>query len=132
MKRYTLMIKGGLLLALLILTVVVVIKISYEFVNRNPSVDTNTYQAVFLDNNQIYFGQLSHLNSNFPVLNDVYYVQITDESNKSGKVVPLGDTEPHRPKNQMILNKDHILFIENLKSDSPVIKAIQNLKSQHQ
>lgn len=128
-KRLTLTLEG---LSLLTITLILVgfgawLVIKHRVLGQvlNPY----TYQAVFLDNNQIYFGRLEHLDSSYPVLTDAYYVRITNQEGNAGKVVPLGDTEPHRPENQMILNKEHILFVENLKADSPVIKVIQGLKS---
>lgn len=96
-------------------------------------VDRNSYQAVFLDNNQIYFGRLKNPDSLHPILDDVYYVQVGAESEKgqqTNKLVKLGDIEPHKPKNQMILNNQHILFWENMNFDSPVIQAIQKHNSE--
>jgi hypothetical protein len=33
------------------------------------------YQAILLDNNQVYYGKVQGLGTPFPVLTDVYYVQ---------------------------------------------------------
>lgn len=105
--------------------------------NQVVSVDSVAYQAVFLDNNQIYFGHLHDTYSDYSVLSDVYYVQLTQELSKKGqpvqekgRLIRLGDSEPHRPQNEMILNKEHILFWENLRSDSPVVKTIQSMNAQ--
>lgn len=97
--------------------------------------DSATYQAVFLDNNQIYFGHLKSVGSVYLVLSDVYYVQVQTATSKdstetpTGRLVKLGQTEPHGPKDEMILNKEHILFWENLMPSSQIIKTIQNLKT---
>lgn len=87
-----------------------------------------TYQAVFLDDKQIYFGKLRDIDSQYPILDDVYYVKLESEDAASGRLVKLGQEEPHNPYDQMIINRDHILFWENLKDDSQVIQTIRNLK----
>ncbi|MEK7536919.1 MAG: hypothetical protein AAB584_00525 [Patescibacteria group bacterium] len=91
-------------------------------------IDQTTYQAIFLDDKQIYFGRLRDIDSQYPILEDVYYVKLESEGSASGRLVRLGETEPHSPKNQMILNRDHILFWENLKPDSQVVQTIINSK----
>ena len=90
--------------------------------------DADTYQAVFLDNNQIYFGHLKNTGSDFVTLSDVYYVKVNEGG--AGQLVKLGMGEPHGPKDEMIINQDHILFWENLRPDSQVIKTIQNMQLQ--
>ena len=87
--------------------------------------DLNTYQAVFLSNDQIYFGHLKNESkkSGYLILTEVYYVKVGEGS--VGQLVKLGQIEPHRPTNEMIINRDHVLFWENLSPDSPVIRTIQ-------
>ena len=111
--------------------------LKYDRSDKKDFIDLNTYQAVFLNNNQIYFGHLHDMYSDYPVLSDVYYVQLTQEFSKKGQPVQekgrlmrLGDSEPHMPQNEMILNKEHILFWENLRLDSPVVKTIQSINVQ--
>ena len=91
-------------------------------------IDMNTYQAVFLNNDQIYFGHLTDINSQYPVLTDVYYVRLEGSDAVSGRLVKLGEGEPHGPKNEMIINREHILFWENLNTDSKIVQTILNLK----
>ena len=93
------------------------------------------YQAVFLSNNQVYFGKLSNLNSNFPTLSDIYYLQVTqvlqpkapNSPAQQVNLVKLGG-ELHGPEDVMKINKDHILFVEDLKADSQVTNAIKDYK----
>lgn len=89
--------------------------------------DPATYQAVFLTNDQVYFGHLTNLDSQYPILEDTYYVQLGETSNR---VVKLGENEPHGPQDHMVLNRDQILLWEDLRQDSQIIRAIQNLKTQ--
>lgn len=94
-----------------------------------------SYQAVFLTNNQVYFGKLSKADSTFPVLRDIYYLQVTqvlqprpeDQPVQRLQLVKLGN-ELHGPEDEMKINREQILFIEDLKADSQVVKAIQEYK----
>ncbi len=92
------------------------------------------YQAVFLTNGQVYFCKLSRQNSKFPVLRDVFYLQVTQPSSQirpgelpstNINLVKLG-SELHAPTDEMRINSSQILFIEDLQSSSGVLKAIQN------
>lgn len=38
--------------------------------------DVSQYQAVFLTNGQVYFGKISHANSQYVNLTDIYYLQV--------------------------------------------------------
>lgn len=91
-------------------------------------IDKDAYQAVFLSNNQIYFGHLT-INSlnNYLKLLDVYYIKVNERDQKKNQLVRLGDTEPHGPNNEMIINKETVIFWENLKSDSPIVQGIETL-----
>ena len=95
-------------------------------------IDKDAYQAVFLSNNQIYFGHLTmNSSTDYLKLLDVYYIQINERDKRKNQLVRLGDTEPHGPNNEMILNNEAILFWENLKSDSPIAQGIETLKLQN-
>ena len=95
---------------------------------NEKKIDPTTYQAIFLADEQIYFGKLKDVNSLYPILEDVYYIMLQNDDPNSGRLVKLGQEEPHSPYDQMIINRDHILFWENLKPDSRVIQTINNLK----
>lgn len=92
---------------------------------------SNKYQAVFLSNNQVYFGKLYNSGSDYPVLRDIYYLQVTqvlqprDPKSPAQQInlVKLGG-ELHGPEDEMRINKEHVLFVEDLKSDSQVVAAI--------
>jgi len=126
-KKYVLNTAGILVIIVLGLVIVLLsIKISSSRDAFDKMADPNTYQAVFLSNDQIYFGHLKSEtpSSEYLTLTDVYYVKISDDS--TGQLIKLGQIEPHRPVNEMIINREHILFWENLAPDSPVIRTIQN------
>jgi len=93
----------------------------------------NTYQAVFLTNNQVYFGKLSKQHSQYPILTDIYYLRVTQplqpsQPNPNINLVKLGD-ELHGPADRMEINRDQILFVEDLKDNSQVVQAIKNYRA---
>jgi hypothetical protein len=90
----------------------------------------NEYQCVLLANGQVYFGKLSGLNSTYPVLKDVYYVQTEKDSagKESGQVLlKRGMHEWHRP-DKMILNASQIVLVEPVTPNSLVAKRIREFK----
>ncbi|HPN15423.1 MAG TPA: hypothetical protein PLF71_04940 [bacterium] len=90
-------------------------------------------QAVFLTNGQVYFGVVQSKDSGQIVLSDIYYLQSDRAANNAAnlesqqdiKLIKLGN-ELHGPEDRMEINRQHVLFIEDLKSDSKVVKAIQD------
>lgn len=99
------------------------------------------YKAVFLTNGQVYFGKIQRDFDGEVDLIDIYYLQLnnsqlqgTDKSATSSdkkpelSIVKLGN-ELHGPEDLMMISKRQILFIENLKETSSVVKAIQNYKA---
>ncbi|MCC7522258.1 hypothetical protein IT407_00430 [Candidatus Uhrbacteria bacterium] len=105
---------------------------------KNNTIDPSTYQAVFLSNGQVYFGKISSSPwSKYVRLKDIYHLQNKDGGQSqdlaaiaSGDMtlIKLGN-EFHAPTDKMEINREHILFIEDLKSDSKVVKAIQDYRA---
>lgn len=101
--------------------------------DTKSSVNNDLYQAVFLDNGQVYFGKLSNLSSEYVELTDIYYLQVdqqvqpdqTDEDTPQQQIslAKLGN-ELHGPEDKMFINADKIVFWENLKTDGQVTEAI--------
>lgn len=88
------------------------------------------YSAVFLSNNQVYFGKLGRVTaaSRFVTLRDVYYLrEVSDEEIVSVDLIKLG-SELHAPEDEMRINLDHILFYEPIQDNGPIVTAIQNFK----
>ncbi len=85
------------------------------------------YQAVFLENGQVYFGRIDKgsSDSNFVVLKNVYYLSNSSDASTSDiNLIKLGD-ELHGPTDRMDINLSKVLFIEDLSSDSKVLSAIK-------
>lgn len=96
-------------------------------------IETDKYQAVFMTNGQVYFGKLSDINRLYADLTDVYYLQVQQavqpaasnkEESSQVSLTKLG-SELHGPTDKMHISRDQILFWENLKDDSTVVKAIK-------
>jgi hypothetical protein len=109
---------------------------------RNHAAGSNAaYQAVFLNNGQVYFGKLSGADEAYASLKDVYYLQVAPAQSggaQSGQLpsssinlVKLG-SELHGPTDAMRINRMNILFIEDLKPDSKVVQAIGDMKKNGQ
>jgi hypothetical protein len=119
----------------------VVLSLSVWIVVRSGSlnIEGDKYQAVFLTNGQVYFGKLSQVDGNYFKLNDIFYLQAQDDTNKSDvqdastntsdvQLIKLGN-EIHGPDDQMTISKDQVLFFENLKKDGKVARSIEEYKT---
>lgn len=98
----------------------------------NDNIMANRYQAVFLSNGQVYFGKLHDYYGGRPYMTDVYYFQANSQTSSSSSaqqsggnqlLVKLGQ-EIHAPENKLMLNKDSIMFVENLTDNGKVSEAI--------
>lgn len=107
------------------------------------------WQAVFLTNGQVYFGKIVKVDSNYVVLKDIYYLQVVNQPlqrSQEGEtttteteqqteqrltLIKLGN-ELHGPRDEMIINRDHIILFEDLKDDSRVVQAINDYISGQQ
>lgn len=110
--------------------------------STSASINGGQYQAVFFTNGQVYFGKLQTLNGGYMKLTDIFYLQaqtaassttknLQDTSNQTSsdvQLIKLGN-EIHGPNDEMIINKDQILFFENLKKDGKVAESIAKYKS---
>ena len=89
-------------------------------------IDRNAYQAVFLTNGSTYFGKLEPQGDQWFLLTDVFYLSVSDQS---GTQIIKRGSEPQGPKEPMIVPKDQVLFIENLRDDGEIVTAIRKFKS---
>ncbi len=133
----------------IILAIVVIVLVVFGVLLRDKlfggsKMDTegkvSGYQAVFLTNGQVYFGKLSHVDDEYATLKDIYYLQVTTPPGLQGSqnqanaaqqqpqqqlsLVKLGQ-ELHGPVDSMQLNRDQILFFEDMKEDGKVVQAIR-------
>lgn len=101
-------------------------------------VDGSKYQAVFLNGGQVYFGNIKDLNNKYMSLDNIYYLRVNQQvqpnantsSNNDISLVKLG-CELHGPQDRMVVNREQVIFWENLKDDGQVAKAIGEYKKQY-
>lgn len=90
---------------------------------------TTKYQAVFMDNGQVYFGQISGLGTAYPALTDVYYVERQiDPKAKTVKNVLVSAVGQWNAPDRMVLNARHMVAVEPVSPTSTVAKLIEELK----
>ena len=81
-----------------------------------------------LDNitNQVYFAKVDVEGDTY-LLSDVYYLTQA-EAGAPSQLLKRGG-EPHGPREPMIVPARSVLFIENLRDDSPVVNGIKAFKA---
>lgn len=102
---------------------------TFTFASNGQSESSSDYQAVFLDNGQVYFGSIIESNESEVHLSDPYYLRVNDSIEEADNVeadlslIKRAETL-HGPEPVMFFNRDHVLFIENLSEESQVVQAI--------
>jgi hypothetical protein len=88
------------------------------------------YQAVFLDNGQVFFGKLENGGSDHPKLTEVYYIgtQPSPDGKGVANILLKRGGEWHGPE-YMYLTKSHIVMIEPVSPSSRVADLIKELKA---
>ncbi|QQS18876.1 hypothetical protein IPL68_02340 [Candidatus Saccharibacteria bacterium] len=107
--------------------------------NEFKYVSSTQYQAVFLNNGQVYFGNVKALNGKYIDLVNVHYLTQNATTNASGQqqasgdytLVKLGCQQIHSPTDRMLINRDQVTFWENIKGDGKVAKSIEEFKKQN-
>lgn len=126
-----------MLFSITVLMICVVFSLRQTNPNEDQYVATDKYQAVFLENGQVYFGKIASLNSKFVNLQSVFYLNSQSQSNEQKAedsnqftLIKLG-CELHGPYDRMVINRDQITFWENLKDDGQVVKTINEWVKQN-
>ncbi len=115
---------------------------AWNALSADGGVKTKEYQAVFLTNGQVYFGKVSHVDSSYVKLTDIYYLQVQQTvqpkdssaaaaNNQQVSLAKLGG-ELHGPEDVMYVSRQQVLFWENLKTTGKVAKAISDYKASGQ
>lgn len=108
----------------------------------SKGVDDDGWQAVFLTNNQVYFGKLLETGERY-ILSNIYYLQVDQplqlaqdnlsqqiENQPDIRLIKLGN-ELHGPKDIMYIERANVLFWENIKEDSQIVETIKNYEKQN-
>ncbi|TSA45539.1 hypothetical protein D4R52_02205 [bacterium] len=103
--------------------------------NYRAASSKGSYQTVFLDNGQVYFGKLHSMSKDMYSLTDIYYLRagsVQPTAAESGSAPSAGSvdlvklgSEIHAPRDEMIINKSHVLFYEDVGEGSEVMKLIR-------
>ena len=125
-----------ILIALLLLGLIAYLVTSAKpLTSESKYIKSNEYQAVFLNNGQVYFGKIDTLNTRVVVIKDVFYIesqsgnsQQQTAANNNYTLRKLGSTELHAPEDSMIVNRDQVTFWENIKDSGKVVTAIKKYK----
>lgn len=96
-------------------------------------IDPSKYQAVFLNNGQVYFGHIQSLSGTYLRMTNIYYLTQNGDSSKASNytLVKLGCQQIHDPYDQMVINRDQVTFWENLQDDGKVASSIKQFQSQN-
>lgn len=118
--------------ALLLAAVSLYLAFSSNTGAETKNINDKEYQAVFLNNGQVYFGKIDTLNDKYVVLTQVFYIEGSAQSSTQTQQTAsnnytlrkLGTTELHSPEDKMVINKTQVTFWENLKDSSQVVTKI--------
>lgn len=106
-------------------------------------VDGNKLQAVFLNGGQVYFGNIQELNDKYVQMDNIYYLRVNqtvqpNQAQANGQQAAQNDIslvklgcELHGPTDEMQINREQVIFWENLKDDGQVAKAVADYKKQN-
>jgi len=115
-----------------VVVIVVIVLIGWWFVNG-----ATQWKAVFLTNNQVYFGHFLDVPFEGTItLRNVYYLEfaqpgqdLNTQNQSQVKLVKLG-SEIHGPTDEMVIPVSQVLFWETLRPDSAIVAAIKNGQDQ--
>ena len=93
-----------------------------------PTFGGGKFQAVFLVNGQTYFGRYYDRVGPYTKIEGVYYIQQVPGSDPDkppeSRIVRRG-SELHGPLDRVLIPRSAILFIEDLRPDSPVARFME-------
>lgn len=107
---------------------------------ENKYVDSSKLQAVFLNGGQVYFGDINNLNSEYLSMSNIYYLRVNQQVQPNQSTTSTGSNdvslvklgcELHGPTDNMVINREQVIFWENLKDDGQVAKAVAEYKTQN-
>jgi hypothetical protein len=91
---------------------------------------TTEYQAIFMDNGQVFFGKLEKAGEAYPLLRDVYYIgrQASPDGKEVKNILVKRGNEWHGPE-YMYINGSHVVVIEPVANNSRVAQLIKEAKA---
>lgn len=118
------------LAGVLVLILVGVSCLTLQGCGEKPKFNTE-YQAIFMDNGQVFFGKIENAGVPYPLLRDVYYIgrQASPDNKEVKSILIKRGNEWHGP-DLMYINKQHIVVIEPVSPTSRVATLIKDAKNQ--
>jgi hypothetical protein len=121
-----------LLIGVAVLIVGIILAFTRSSDNESKFVNTADYQAVFLNNGQVYFGNVQDLNSSYVRMTNIYYLTQGSSSNSNNySLVKLGCQQIHDPLDAMVINRSQVTFWENLNPSGKVVSSIKQFQQQN-
>jgi hypothetical protein len=101
-------------------------------------VDSSRLQVVSLANGLVYIGRITALNNDYVRLADTFFItpsQAVQGSDKQAQVVNYDLVKPGCEifglEDEMVINREQLVFWENLKSDGKAAKAVEEYRKQN-
>ena len=123
---------------------VLIVLLAFSFARSDSKsesslVDRTQYQAVFLNNSQVYFGNITSISDGYVRLVNVFYLTTQNSASDAAQsttasdysLVKLGCQQIHYPYDQMIINRSQVTFWENLNKDGKVVQSIKAFQKQN-
>ena len=140
-KKPTKLFRIGALLLLFSVTGLVIaltFLLAFHSDMQKDTVMKDKYQAVVLNNGQVYFGKIASVGGKILDLRGIYYLKTNGGTGTAAQsttqtnvyLVKLG-CELHAPYDQMLINSDQVIFWENIQDSSQVVKDINAYKKQN-
>lgn len=101
------------------------------------------WEAVYLNNGEVYIGHIRATTDNVIKLNDAYILnvvkqeqvegsskrfKISGDADSSISLIKWGFYQPLKSKGELFINRANIAFWEKLDDDSEVVKQLENIK----
>ena len=92
---------------------------------------TTEYQAIFMDNGQVFFGKIENAGGTYPLIREVFYIgrQTSPDGKEVKNILVKRGNEWHGPE-YMYINGQHIVVIEPVAANSRVAQLIKEAKAQ--
>lgn len=130
----------ALLFAVTILVVATIFAVAFNKpTSQSKFVNSDKYQAVFLTNGQVYFGNITDVNASYIRLNNIFYLTQNTTTSTSGQtttdgnytLVKLGCQQIHDPIDEMVIQQSQVSFWENLNANGKVVTSIKQFQKQN-
>lgn len=125
--------KPGALLATILLIIAGGLLAVMVLLPQGERINQSGYQVIYMTSGQAYFGKLQNTTGDYLTIKDPYTAQnVTPEGEKAPTNQQASTTllkvsqQAYGPEDVLSVNRDQVLFWQNLRSDSKVAKAIDS------